>query len=71
MDKDTLDFELTRINLAKGETLAITIKSDDIDSHIINEFRDSFKKQFPDNGVLIIGMSKDESIEFKAIALVE
>ena len=61
------EVDVARINLRPGEILAVTIKSDQIDEIIIDAFKKALKPAFPQNEVLIIGISPDEEVLFSTL----
>jgi hypothetical protein len=67
MNQETFDYEINKIVLNKGDILAITIKSDDIDSATLRKFEESIKPKFPENDVLMIAVSTQEGIEYARI----
>lgn len=62
------EIEVTKLNLQPGDTLAVTIKSDDLDEHILNHLKAQFKIAFPDNRVLLFGLGSKDDIKFTAIS---
>lgn len=60
--------EMTVINLKPGDTLAVTIKSDDMDGVTINALKENFQKQFPNNKILLFGLGLNDSLEFTALS---
>ena len=67
MNQETFDYEINKIVLNKGDILAITIKSDDIDAATLRKFEESIKPKFPENDVLMIAVSTQEGIEYSRI----
>lgn len=61
------DVELTKLDVKPGETLAVTIKSDDIDGATINEIKKNLSLAFPGVRVLIFGISLADDVKFTAV----
>lgn len=55
------ELDVQRLNLKQGDTLMVTLKSNDVDEEIMHQIRKSLKKVFPNNevGVFVIGESDD------------
>lgn len=62
------EIELTKINLQPGDTLAVTIKSDELDQEIMDSIKTQLKKGFPNNKVMVYGLDPNGSVEFTSIA---
>lgn len=62
------DVELTKLDLKPGDTLAMTIKSDDIDEYTVNSLRESMGKAFPGIRVLLFGVGLNDEVKFTAIS---
>lgn len=60
--------EMTKLDLKDGEVLAITIKSDDMDGDTIKAIRDGVNAVFPNNRVLIFGLSLGDEIRFSSVS---
>ena len=61
------EVEVVKLNLQPGETLVLKIKSDEVDSFLLDSFKKSLKPHFPNNEVLILGMNPYDDIEFSTI----
>lgn len=62
------DIELTKIDVKPGETLAVTVKSDDMDGSTISSLRKELGKAFPGVRVLIFGVGLNDDVKFTAVA---
>lgn len=61
------EVEAVRLNLQPGDTLAITIKSDDLDEETIGSLRDNLKEALPGIKVALFGIGLDGDIKFSVI----
>lgn len=55
--------EVQKLNLQPGEVLVIKVKSDDLDGYDIARLSDGLKNFFPNNKVLVMGVSVDGAID--------
>lgn len=62
-----IEAEFTKINLGPGDTLFVNIKSDDVDETLLESFRSSFEKAFPNNRVALFLTTPSDSIEFTSV----
>lgn len=62
------EVEATILDVKPGQTLAITVKSNDIDEFTINSLRQNLNKAFPGVRVLLFGIGLDDDIRFTAIS---
>lgn len=62
------EVELTKLDLKPGDTLAMTIKSDDIDEHTVNSLKQNMGAAFPRVNVLIFGIGLDNELNFTVIS---
>lgn len=60
--------ELTKIDLQPGDTLAVTVKSDDMDGDSIQGLKAGLQAQFPNNKILIFGIGLNDSLNFTALS---
>jgi hypothetical protein len=60
--------ELTKLNLQPGDTLAITVKSDDMNGDSINALKKGMEQNFPNNKILIFGLGLNDSLQFTALS---
>ena len=62
------ELELTKLNLSVGDTLAVTVKSDDMDGVSIETIKSGLSKAFPGIRVMIFGIGLKDDIRFAAIS---
>lgn len=62
------DVELTKLDLQPGQTLAVTVKSDDIDAITLNALRKNLGEAFPGVRVLLFGVGLNDDIKFTAVS---
>lgn len=53
---------LDTVNLKKGDTLVVTIKSDENDKNVLKSIKKQMKKAFPSNKIAVFGIGKDDDI---------
>ena len=61
------EVEVAKLNLAPGDVLVVTIKSDDIDESILGQLSKSFSEAFPNNQVALFGADTGSEIKFSVI----
>lgn len=57
-----------KLDLAPGDTLAITIKSDDLDEYLIGHLKKQFTEFFPGVRVLIMGVGSNDEVKYSVIS---
>lgn len=62
------ELELTKLNLNKGDTLAVTVKSDNMDGAAIQSLKSGLAQAFPGVKVMIFGIGLKDDIRFAAIS---
>ena len=62
------ELELTKLNLNKGDTLAVTVKSDDMAGETIDALKRGLAEAFPGVRVMIFGIGLKDEIRFAAIS---
>jgi len=65
------EVELTKLTIQPGQTLAVTVKSDDIDATIVNLLRKKLGEAFPGVRVLLFGLGLNDEIKFTAVSEVK
>ena len=58
------EVEVTKLNLKEGDKLLFTIKSDNVNAARLRQFSDHMQKEFPNNKVIVMGVSLEEDIRF-------
>ena len=61
------EVEVAKLNLAPGDVLVVTVKSDDIDEIVIGQLGKSFSEAFPNNQVALFGTGADNVMKFSVI----
>jgi len=59
--------EVSKIKLAPGDILALTIKSDDLDQTDLEGIRDHLKTLFKNNKVLVACVSTKDDLKYSVI----
>jgi hypothetical protein len=62
------DVEVQKLNLQPGDTLAVTIKSDDVDADILNGLREAFRQAMPGVKVLLFGVGLHDELKFSVLS---
>lgn len=62
------EVELTKLSLNKGDLLAVTIRSDDMDGATIEALKSGLAQTFPGVKVMIFGIGLNDDIRFAAIS---
>lgn len=57
-----------KLDLMPGDTLAITIKSDDLDEYLIANLKKKFEEMFEGNRILIMGVGANEDVQYTVIS---
>jgi hypothetical protein len=60
--------EVTKLNLKPGDILMITIKHDDIDRSMAEEFRNELKQAFPSNQVFLTVLDTEGDITYSIVS---
>ena len=55
---------VSKLDPKPGETLVVTLKSDDIDEFVIQALKSQLKSAFPGIRVMLMGIGLDESVRF-------
>lgn len=63
--------ELTPLELKKGETLVVTIKSENFGERDLAAVREGFIKKFPDNDIIVFNVTPEDAVEFHKLAAEE
>lgn len=58
------EVDVAKLNLQPGDTLTVTIKSNDVDYNKLGRFRENIQDFFPNNPVLIFSVSENEEVRF-------
>lgn len=58
---------LDAVNLKKGDTLVVTINSDEMDKELVKSIKKELKKAFPKNRVAIFGLAKDDNLSISVL----
>jgi hypothetical protein len=67
MEININEVQVQKLNLQPGETLVVTVKSDDINEDLIDGLKRGFGNAFPSNRVIVMGMSTADEVKFSAI----
>lgn len=59
--------EVAKLDLQPGQTLVVTIKSDLVDQHSLDQLGKGFRSYFPDNKIMMLSLGPDDSVQFSAI----
>ena len=62
------ELEVTKLNLVKGDVLAIVIKDSDVDIYTLEILQGQLAKAFPNNKAMLFGLSDDSEMRFSVIA---
>lgn len=58
---------LDAVNLKKGDTLIVTVRSDEIDKDILKGLKRQMKKAFPKNKIAIFGVAREDEISISVL----
>ena len=67
LNLDLTVLEVSKIDLKAGETLMVTIKSDEVDQYTAEMIQKSFSRAFPQNKVAVISLGSNDSVEYTKI----
>lgn len=67
MELTIKELEVQKLNLNEGDTLAVTIKSDDMTADVMHSLRRNFEEAMPGVRVLIFGVGFNEDVKFSVI----
>ncbi len=56
------EVQYMKVSPKEGETLMFMLRSDDLNSNLINILGDNLRKVFPNNKVVVFGLGKDDSM---------
>lgn len=62
------EVEVIKLNFNAGDTVAMVIKSDDIDGRTIQTIKENMIKNFPGVKILIFGIGLNDSINFTSFS---
>jgi hypothetical protein len=62
------DVEVQKLNVQPGDTLAVTIKSDDVDANTVESLKQGLEQVFPGVRILIFGMGLHDELRFNVIS---
>jgi hypothetical protein len=62
------EVDVQKLDLKEGDTLLITIKSDDVDQYTIETVKQSFKSVFPNNRVAILAVGTEGDIRYSVLS---
>lgn len=60
--------EAVKLDLSPGDTLAVTIKSDDVNRDTLDMLKEGLQNLFPDNRILIFGFGLNDEMRFNVIS---
>ena len=64
MELTLKEAEITRLNLQPGDVLTVTVKDPDVDMNNLELLRKMFIQCFPNNKVMLFGLSENSEIKF-------
>jgi hypothetical protein len=61
------EVEVTKLNLQPGETLVVTLRSDEIGEYDMDSLGAAFRKAFPNNRVAVLNVGTNGDVKFQSI----
>lgn len=61
------NMKLNAVNLKKGDTLLVTINSDELDQERLDNVKAQLQSMFPDNKVAIFGVGQNDDVSINVM----